>query len=105
MARAAAYTRRVRSTRWPLVVAFVAAAATAVLLGAALAEAGGGQIRERLVLARAAFLALIAAVGIWAVAFRRGPTDAMVERAETASKLAHELKSPLMSIKGLASTG
>lgn len=94
-----------RSTRWPLVVAFMAAAATAVLLGAALAEAGEGRIRGFLVLAFVAFVVFVASAGIWSVAFRRGPTDPVVERAETATKLAHELRNPLMSIKGLASTG
>ena len=93
-----------RSTRWPFVVAVVAAAVTAVMLVAALADVGDGPVRTLLAIALAAFLLAIAG-GAWALAVRSGPTDAIVERAQTASKLAHEIKNPLMSIKGLASTG
>jgi signal transduction histidine kinase len=86
-------------------VAFVAAAATAVTLGAALADAGDGPIRSVLAVALGSFLVAVAAAGLWSAAVRTGPTDAIVERARTASKLAHEIKNPLMSIRGLASTG
>jgi two-component system sensor histidine kinase KdpD len=83
----------------------VFAAATALLLGAAIAEVGDGSARTLLLWAMAAFLGFVAAGGAWAMAVRRGPTDAVVERAQTASRLAHELRNPLMSIKGLAATG
>jgi two-component system sensor histidine kinase ChvG len=92
----------VRSARWLTILAVVAAAATSVLLGAALAEAADGRVRNLIALGLVCFLALVAAGAAWALASRRGP---LVERAETASKLAHELKNPLMAIKGLASTG
>jgi two-component system, OmpR family, sensor histidine kinase ChvG len=92
----------VRSVRWLTILALVAASATTVLLGAALAEAAGGRVRNLIALGLVSFLALVAAGAAWALASRRGP---LVERAETASKLAHELKNPLMAIKGLASTG
>jgi two-component system, OmpR family, sensor histidine kinase ChvG len=92
----------VRSIRWLTILAIVAAAATAVLLGAALAGAVDGRVRNLVALSLVSFLALVAAGAAWALASRRGP---LVERAETASKLAHELKNPLMAIKGLASTG
>jgi signal transduction histidine kinase len=75
------------------------------VLGAALADGGDGPVRTLLVVALAAFLLAIAAAGVWALAVRSGPADLTIERAETASKLAHEIKNPLMSIKGLASTG
>ena len=91
-----------RSSRWLTILAVVAAAATAVLLGAALAEAADGRVRNLIALGLVSFLAVVAAGAAWALASRRGP---LVERAETASKLAHELKNPLMAIKGLASTG
>lgn len=86
-------------------MALATAAVTAVALGAALADAGDGPIRTLVGVAIGAFLISVAAVGLWAVAVRSGPTDRVVERSRTASKLAHEIKNPLMSIKGLASTG
>jgi len=88
-----------------IALAFVAAATTAALLGAALAAVGPGRARELLLLAIVAFVASIAAGGTLAVQVRHRETDPLVERAETASKLSHELKNPLLAIKGLASTG
>jgi two-component system, OmpR family, sensor histidine kinase ChvG len=92
----------VRSVRWLTILAVVAATTTAVLLGTALAESDDGRVRNLVALGLVTFLALVAAGGAWALSSRRAP---LVERAETASKLAHELKNPLMAIKGLASTG
>jgi signal transduction histidine kinase len=87
------------------VVAVVAALTMAALLGAALVESEEDRVRGLLVLAFVAFVAFVAAGGAWAVALRRGSSDPLAERAETASKLSHEMKNPLMAIKGLASTG
>jgi two-component system sensor histidine kinase KdpD len=87
-----------------LVLAVVAGAAAVALLVASLASAEGTPI-GLVAGATAALLVCFAAVGSWAFALRRGEGDPLVERAETASKLAHELKNPLMAIKGLASTG
>jgi signal transduction histidine kinase len=95
----------VRSTRWSLVVAAVAAAAAAVLLGLAVAEVGTGAGRGLLLLAIVSLVAAVAAIGVWAVAMSRQTAEPLAERAETASKLSHEMKNPLMAIKGLASTG
>lgn len=54
----------------------------------------------------AILLVLVAVTGaLWARSRRRDVGDPLLERAETASKLAHELKNPLMAIRGLASTG
>ena len=92
------------STRWFLVAALVAAAATVAALVAALATAEG-NVRTLLVVAVVGLLASAAFAGAWALTLRRRSADPLVERAETASKLAHELKNPLMAIKGLASTG
>lgn len=89
--------------RWPLVLTFLFAGSTALLLGAAIAEDTGG--RGLLLLCLVSFVAFVAVGGIWAVSLRPDPNDVLAERAETASKMAHELKNPLMSIKGLAGTG
>jgi signal transduction histidine kinase len=83
----------------------VGAAATAILLGAAVAAVGPGRGRELLVLAIVTFLTSVAAAGMLAVRIRQRTVDPLIERAETASKLSHELKNPLLAIKGLASTG
>ena len=96
---------RARPPRWPSILALAAATSTALLLGAALADAGRTTTGRLLLVAIVAFFALIAAGGVWALAYRKSRTDPLIERAETASKLAHELKNPLMAIKGLASTG
>jgi len=95
----------VRSLRWSLVSALVAAAVTASALGAVLADAGAGSSRTLAIVAGVGFLATVALGAAWGLATRRAPDEVAVERAETASKLAHELRNPLMSIKGLASTG
>jgi signal transduction histidine kinase len=95
----------VRRGPWALGATLVAAAATAVLLGAATAEVGSGSARSLLRWALLAFGGVVVAGSLWATSRRRGPNDNVVERAETATRLSHELKNPLMSIKGLASTG
>jgi two-component system, OmpR family, sensor histidine kinase KdpD len=87
-----------------LVLAVVAGAAAVALLVASLAWAEGTPV-GLVAGATAALVVCLGAVGSWALAARRGEGDPLVERAETASKLAHELKNPLMAIKGLASTG
>lgn len=92
------------STRWFLVAALVAAATTVAVIVAALATAEGTE-QALLVVAVVGLLASAASAGAWAVGLGRRSTDPLVERAETASKLSHELKNPLMAIKGLASTG
>lgn len=88
-----------------LIAALVAAAVTATALGAILADAGSGPSRGLAIAAGLAFLATVALGAAWGVSARRAPDEVVVERADTASKLAHELRNPLMAIKGLASTG
>lgn len=94
-----------RSGRWALISAIVAAAVTASALGAVLADAGTGSSRTLAILAGVAFLATVVLGAVWGIGARRAPDEVAAERADTASKLAHELRNPLMSIKGLASTG
>ncbi|HEX6330911.1 MAG TPA: HAMP domain-containing sensor histidine kinase [Actinomycetota bacterium] len=91
--------------RWLLGSALLAAAATATLLGIAQARPAGEDVRALLIGAFVALLVTVAAGGLWAFADREERADPLAERAETASKLSHELKNPLMAIKGLASTG
>ena len=94
-----------RWARWVFILAAISAVVAASALGAALADVESGSTRNLLVVALASFLLTMALGALWAIASRRSPDDALVERAETASRLAHELRNPLMSIKGLASTG
>jgi signal transduction histidine kinase len=91
----------VRTGRWLTALAFVAAGATAALLGAVLAADEGSRT---LVIAALSTLGLAVALAALASGRRRPADDALDERAETASRIAHELRGPLMSIKGLAST-
>lgn len=83
----------------------VSAIVSASSLGAAIADVESGTTRDLLAVALITFLITIALGALWGFAWRRTPDDALEERADTASRLAHELRNPLMSIKGLASTG
>jgi signal transduction histidine kinase len=87
-----------------LVLAIVGGAAAAGFLAAALRQSEGTP-RMLVVAGIGGLVVCLGGVGWWAFAVRRSEVDPLVERAETASKLAHELKNPLMAIKGLASTG
>jgi signal transduction histidine kinase len=89
----------------PLVAAIVAAAAAVVLLAVAIGRVEGETDRAILATAIVAVVAAVGAGGAWALRALRRSADPLAERAETASKLSHELKNPLMAIKGLASTG
>jgi len=94
----------VGSSRWYLVAALAAAAVSATVLGAALAKTDGSA-RVLVALGIVGLVLTLVAAGAWGWTLGRGVSDPLAERAETASKLAHELKNPLMAIKGLASTG
>ena len=94
-----------RSSRLALFLALVAAVVTATALGALLADAVAGSTRTLALVAGVGFLTTVAFGAVWGAGARRTPDEVVVERAETATDLAHELRNPLMSIKGLASTG
>jgi two-component system sensor histidine kinase KdpD len=95
----------VRSSRLSLFLALVAAVVTATALGALLADVDGGSTGTLAVVAGVGFLVTVILGAVWGAGARRAPDEVVVERAETATDLAHELRNPLMSIKGLASTG
>jgi signal transduction histidine kinase len=95
----------VGAKRWLLPVALVGAVATATLLGVALTRASEDGLRLVLTLAIVALVVVVVAGVTWALTDRGESADPIAERAETASKLSHELKNPLMAIRGLASTG
>jgi signal transduction histidine kinase len=90
--------------RWALYAAIACTGIAVVALVLASAQADEDGVRWLIVLASAAVLADFVLVYVWAASADTTTQDAMVERAETASKLSHELKNPLMSIKGLSST-
>ena len=94
-----------RGPRWLFLSALTAAAVTALAMGAALADAGPGPAGTLLVVAGVGFLTTVALGAVAMSGAGRSPDEALSERAETAARLAHELRNPLMSIKGLASTG
>jgi signal transduction histidine kinase len=90
--------------RWALYAAIASTGVAVVTLLLASARVDDDEVRWLIVLASAAFLADFVLVYVWAAGSDTATKDAMVERADTASKLSHELKNPLMSIKGLSST-
>jgi signal transduction histidine kinase len=90
--------------RWALYAAIACTGIAVVVLVLASARVDDVGVRWLIVLASAAVLADFVLVYVWAAGPAASTHDAMVERAETASKLSHELKNPLMSIKGLSST-
>jgi signal transduction histidine kinase len=96
-----AVSARGRSRRWILAAAIVAASATALFLGAALADAPSGT--GLLLVAAACFGATILIGGAWAASHPTG--DPAVDRAETAEHLAEELRGPLVSLRSLSAAG
>lgn len=94
---------RRRPRRWPLLLVIVCASATALFVGAAIAASsdGGGSTPWLLAVA-VCFGATVAFGGVWATS--RGTGDLALERAETAERLAEELRGPLLSLRSLSAS-
>jgi two-component system sensor histidine kinase KdpD len=99
-------SERARRPRWPLVLLFVLAATTALLIGAALASTDGeGPAARLLVLTVVSFIAFVAVGAVWASSVRSRRDEVTAERAETAARIAGALRGPLASLSGLADAG
>ncbi len=82
----------------------VSASATALLLGAALADpSGGGGVDTWVLLAAACFGLTVVVGAVWAVS--RRVVDPALERAATAEHIAEELRGPLLSLRSLSASG
>ena len=87
-----------------LVVAGSAAAGTSIAaLVLSLNSSGADILATSLTLI--AFVCFALAVGAWALPRLRVPAEGAEERAELVSRISHELRNPLMSVKGLAASG
>ncbi len=92
---------------WLLVVVGVTACGTAAATIAALVLSRGSTRADLLVtwFALITYLCFALSIVAWIMFEPRRPPEGAEDRAELASRIAHELKNPLMSIKGLAATG
>jgi len=99
-------SERTGSSRWPLLLLVLAASATALFLGAALAASGDRDADTALlVAAMACFFATLVGGAWWGASGRLRAADAAAERASTAERIVEELRGPLLSLNGLSSSG